>query len=262
MLRDTLKSLFGALVFSQENGSLGKVKLLVVDNGPDFNCMVILENLLNEFNWQAQQISTRLISGHGNIGFGAGHNLAFSQTSTTDFHLILNPDVILNPNSIQEAIAFMSAHQDVGLIAPYIIGPDGLQQFLCKRYPSVFDLILRGFAPPVVRQLFHKRLEIYEMRDVCHQDQPVLDIPLISGCFMFFRHNLLKKVGGVANKYFMYFEDYDLSLRLGKISRLAYVPSMRIQHFGGNTANKGWRHIIMFCRSAITFFQEHGWKLW
>jgi len=59
----------------------------------------------------------------------------------------------------------------------------------------------------------------------------------------------------------MYFEDYDLSLRIGREAGVAYVPEARIVHHGGDAARKGWRHVGWFVRSAWRFFSRHGWKL-
>ena len=58
----------------------------------------------------------------------------------------------------------------------------------------------------------------------------------------------------------MYFEDFDLSLRIAPAHKVMYVPAVRIIHFGGDAAKKGRRHVGMFIRSAVTFFSHHGWK--
>ena len=57
----------------------------------------------------------------------------------------------------------------------------------------------------------------------------------------------------------MYFEDFDLSLRLHSVGRLIFLPQMHIVHHGGYSARKGWRHITMFTHSGWKFFQRHGW---
>jgi hypothetical protein len=59
----------------------------------------------------------------------------------------------------------------------------------------------------------------------------------------------------------MYFEDYDLSMRMGREAVVAYVPQARIVHHGGEAARKGWRHVGWFVASAWRFFARHGWKL-
>jgi len=260
-LCQTLKSLNQAILYAEQYGKLAVVEFFLIDNGLGASWRHSLTLLINELFQEKLFRLTEVLSGHGNIGYGQGHNLAAAR-ATSDFHLVLNPDVILDKDAIFEALRFMSDHPDTGLLAPYVVDHEGEQQFLCKQYPSIFDLFLRGFGPSWLRKFFAARLEQYEMRSFCGPQHIKKDIPLISGCFMFIRKKYWDKVEGFSRKYFMYFEDYDLSLRLGKISRLAYVPAVRIQHFGGNTANKGWRHVFLFCRSALTFFQEHGWKLW
>jgi len=260
-LKITLESLTAAIAAAHERGHLESAHLLLVDNGPSPECEVILQHLLHKIRGKEQFNSVSLLSGHGNIGFGAGHNLAAKQ-SMADFYLVLNPDVVLDRNAILEALDFMRRCPETGLVSPFATGSNGYTQFLCKRYPTVLDLILRGCAPAFIKRLFQKRLERYEMRDLCMGTAPVLDVPIVSGCFMFFRRHAWEGAGGFSSEYFMYFEDFDLCLRFAKVARLAYVPSVRIQHYGGNAAKKGWRHVLMFTRSARIFFHIHGWRLW
>ena len=125
--------------------------------------------------------------------------------------------------------------------------------------PAVFDLFLRGFAPRWLRQRFAARLGRYEMRDVIG-DQVVWDPPLVSGACMLFRTAVLREAGGFDPRFFLYFEDYDLSLRVARKTRIAYVPAVKVVHHGGHAARKGLRHIGLFVRGAATFFRLHGWK--
>ena len=203
----------------------------------------------------------RVLAGHGNVGYGRGHNLAIAQ-SNAPLHLILNPDAILSADAMSEALQFLESHQDVVLLAPGVYGDDGKLQYLCRRYPTVFDLFLRGFAPSAVRARFALRLARYQMQDVINAHEVVFDPPIISGCFMLFRSSALKRVAGFDSRYFLYFEDYDLSLRAGALGRIAYVPDVRIVHLGGNAARKGLRHIKLFLSSATLFFRLHGWRWW
>jgi GT2 family glycosyltransferase len=78
---------------------------------------------------------------------------------------------------------------------------------------------------------------------------------------MLARTALFVKLGGFDPRFFMYFEDYDLSLRMGREAAVAYVPQARIVHHGGEAARKGWRHVAWFVTSAGRFFARHGWKL-
>ncbi|KAA1002613.1 glycosyltransferase family 2 protein [Paraburkholderia panacisoli] len=205
------------------------------------------------------RLMTTVIEGQGNVGYGRGHNLAIEHTSSR-YHLILNPDIELGGDALSHALTFMEAHPEVGLLSPLILEEDGDQQFLCRRYPTVFDLFARGFLPSRLRAPFKSRLARYEMRDVIDDKNVVWDPPIVSGCFMLFRTEVLKKLGGFDPRYFLYFEDYDLSLRTHKIARVAYVPSVRVLHHGGGAARKGSTHIRLFVTSAVKFFNRFGWK--
>jgi GT2 family glycosyltransferase len=68
-------------------------------------------------------------------------------------------------------------------------------------------------------------------------------------------------LSGFDPRYFLYFEDYDLSLRTHELAHVAYVPSVLAIHHGGGAARKGGAHIRMFMASAYKFYNRFGWKL-
>ncbi len=209
----------------------------------------------------AREIRCELISGHGNVGYGCGHNFAIDRARSR-LHLILNPDVDLDAQAFVRASAFFEAHPEAGLLAPRIEEDDGSLQYLCRRYPSLLDLFVRGFAPASVRSLMALRLARYEMRDMIDGTAIVWDPPIVSGCFMLFRTALLRRLGGFDARYFLYFEDYDLSLRAHEQMRVAFVPDVRVVHHGGGASRKGMKHIRLFGASAFKFFNRFGWRLW
>ena len=251
-----LSSLAIAIVEARRQGALSEARVYVIDNGPDDERGAIAPTLAA---WPAQAGTLETLSGHGNVGYGRANNLALARAKS-DVHLILNPDVELEPSALAEALAALAAHPEVGGVAPAVFGDDGRMQYLCKRYPSVWVLFLRGFAPAFLRRRFAHTLDRYEMRDVIGEEF-VGDVPLASGCFMLARTALLERVGGFDPGFFMYFEDYDLSVRVRRESRVAYAPRARIVHHGGDAARKGLRHVTWFVRSAGRFFARHGWRL-
>ena len=232
-------------------------KITVVDNGD--GAASIREQLL-PIAEQLESSGCRLefVHGHGNIGYGAAHNLAFEK-GHRPLHVFMNADVELDPQIFVHGCAYFKENVDVAMISPEAFDDSGKRQFLCKRYPTVFDLFLRGFAPGFVKKVFSKRLAHYEMRELS-TSQANQDISIISGCFMFCRSSMVQKVEGFDPSFFLYFEDFDLSLRLSREARLAYLPDMKIRHSGGNSAHKGVSHILMFARSAHRFFSLHGWR--
>jgi len=258
-LEKTLKSVLTACVLPLRIQLLKSIEIVLVDNGPFRTERAKIEALLRFGEGLAVDGVVLYILGDGsNLGYGAGHNLTIS-SSDSDFHLVLNPDVEMASDALLLALQFMKANPDCGIVAPAIFDRDGRREYLCKRYPSVLDLLIRGFGPGWLRSLYSRRLSEYEMRDVIGGDI-VWNPPIVSGCFMLLRSSVLKKIEGFDLAYFLYFEDFDLSLRAAAICKSAYVPSVKIVHYGGYAARKGGLHIFMFIRSAITFFNRHGWK--
>jgi GT2 family glycosyltransferase len=146
------------------------------------------------------------------------------------------------------------------LLSPLATASGGERQYLCKHPPGLWTLFLRGFAPAFLRRRFERSLRQYEMREETGNGEYAGRF-LVSGCFMFMRGDALRAAGGFDPAYFMYFEDYDLSLRLARNGTLAFVPAVKIIHHGGGAATKGWCHRIWFLRSALRFFNSHGWRL-
>jgi len=258
VLSSTLHSLRAALEEAERAGVIGAARVDIVDNGSDDP--LAIDALVQERLGGALWLAVAIRRGHGNVGYGGGHDLAIREAEGS-YHLVLNPDVVLEPRAIIEATRFLETHPAVGLVTPQVRNGQGGREYLCKRPPSVMVLALRGFAPSWLRRPFRRHLERYEMRDL-PADEVAFDIPIATGCFMFARRELLQRLGGFSPEYFLYFEDFDLSLRLRQLADIAYVPHVRIVHEGGYAAAKGWAHRRMFIRSAATFFRRHGWKLW
>jgi hypothetical protein len=227
--------------------TLSSWSLAIVDNG---------ENSASLNAFESENIS--IIKNRHNVGYGAAHNQTIID-SKSEFHLILNPDVIMDPDCVSETIDFLTNNPDVVLAGPHGIKPDGLKAYLCKRYPSLLVLIVRGLGQEWAHALFQHKLAQYEYRDL--SDSAPSNVELLSGCCMFARTQALKDVGGFDVHFFLYFEDFDLSLRMQKAGRVVFLPTANIVHLGGNSAAKGWHHIKIFAQSAIHFFQKHGWKI-
>lgn len=256
MLAAALRSLAAAVDRARAAGALDEVTLHVVDNSPR---QAAGEAAAALAEWPSHAGAAELVAGHGNIGYGRANNLVLPRLRS-DLHLVMNPDVELDADALRAALQALADHPELGLVAPAVRGEDGAPQYLCKRYPSVWVLFLRGFAPRPLRERFRRAIEHYEMRDLIGE-RMVAGVPLASGCFMLARTALFVKMGGFDPRYFMYFEDYDLSMRIGREAGVAYVPQARIVHHGGEAARKGWRHVGWFIASAWRFFARHGWKL-
>lgn len=257
LLTGCLQHLAQALRHAQHGGWLQHAQVSIVDNGPGRTWRPLLLEMLAAAQLPA---STEVISGHGNIGFAAAHNLALHRDHAA-WHLILNPDVWVAEDALSVGLEFLRAQPQIGLVAPAAWDGAGQRQLLCKRYPSVLDLALRGCAPAWLQRCWQRRLQHYQLSEQT-RDAVLWDVPLASGCYMLCRRAALSAVGGFCPDYFLYFEDFDLSIRLHQVAGLAYLPNMRITHFGGHAAGKGWRHRLLFIGAAWRFFNQHGWRWW
>ena len=260
LLERTLDTLGIAIDAAQDARVLKTVHLALIDNSADRG---IAERVIEvgRARFADSTVHVTYLHGHANIGYGAAHNLVLHGTGA-DYHLVLNPDAELAADALVNAVRWLDAHSDVGALAPAVTDAEGRRQYLCKRYPAIFDLMLRGFAPGVVRRIFARRLAHYEMRDVVDADPPrdAIGIPIMSGAFVLARRDAIDRTGGFDPRFFLYFEDFDWSVRLAEVTRNAFVPSVNIVHHGGGVANKGWRHVRWFMASGMRFYAKHGWK--
>ncbi|KVP20019.1 glycosyl transferase [Burkholderia multivorans] len=256
MLMQTFSSLLAAFRQLRTARPGLPLRVVLIDNGGDAANLMAAQRRFLDVGAECT-----VLTGHGNVGYARGHNLSIDKAEG-DYHLVLNPDIDAAPDSLERALDFLDAHPDVGLLTPRIGDEGGNIQYLCRRFPAVFDLFARGFLPTAIRRFFRERLAYYEMRDVINDNDVVWDPPIVSGCFMLFRTEVLKNLNGFDPRYFLYFEDYDLSLRTHDVARVAYVPSVRVIHHGGGASRKGFAHIRMFAASAFKFYNRFGWRLW
>lgn len=257
-LRALLASIITAVEYLKTSYDSSSILVYLIDNSEQQELTLVLFTDLQK-QLDAQNIELRLVHGHGNVGYGCGHNLVLSRLASK-YHLMLNPDVRLEKQSLASGFSFLENSEDVILVSPFARYANGDKQYLCKRYPSVLTFIVRGFFPSPLKILFAKRLAGFEMHDLSEQ-QATTNITIVSGCCMLCRTEAFRKVNGFDENYFLYFEDFDLSLRMRKLGKLAYVPTMRIEHAGGHAARKGWTHLKMFARSGLRFFNTHGWRI-
>ncbi len=264
LLYMTMNSLAASVNRAFLNKQLYSIDVVLIDNGPGRKFYKRLFELAETTTFESVA-KVRIISEHGNIGYGQGHNKGI-ESSDAEYHLVLNPDVILDTDAISNAMQFMTFNDKTGLLSPKVEGRDGQQQFLIVRYPDILTLMVRGIGSLLgvtgdkLKLVFKKKIDHYQMKDINWENMVYLEKAMISGCFMFFNKKYLDQIRGFSRKYFLYFEDYDISIRIAQISDIVYEPEMKIIHYGGDAARKGAMHIKLFLKSAITFYAEHGLK--
>lgn len=193
-----------------------------------------------------------------NGGYGAGHNSVLDD-SLGDIHFILNPDVELPEELLIRVRQTMADHPDVVVLAPRGANSEGEEEYLAKRYPTCLVLLIRAFAPDWLQRRFEKQMNHYELRDL-PSDGSLQDVPLLSGCCLAVRSDSFRAVRGFDEGFFLYFEDYDLCMRLRSEGRVVRDPGLQVIHHGGQAARKGWQHILWFARGGLRFFSLWGWR--
>ena len=254
---DQFDSLLRSLTEALSNIGLSAVPMICVDNSRD-PAYALRGRAICERWRDVAGLSIEWISASVNGGYGAGHNVALSQVMSR-YHLLLNPDVALDKCAMMEALRLLNSDPQIALLAPIGVGSLGEPEYLAKAYPSVWVLALRAFAPRWLHRLNVKSLARYEMRHHGEARRTRV-IPLASGCCMWIRRNALDQVGGFDESYFLYFEDYDLSMKLAQLGDIIESQDVRIVHHGGDAARKGLRHIGWFIAGAIRFFRRWGWR--
>ncbi len=205
------------LMPSLKNSNLfNETEVYVVDNASSDNTA----NLISEkYSW------AKLTRNEKNIGFGRAHNIIIREVKSK-YHLIINPDVKISSDTLEKSMEFMDNHPDVVLMTPYIMNIDGTQQFLPKKNPS-FKYLFGGMFEKQFE--FCKRLrEEYTMKN--ENITKFTDVEFCTGAFMFTRTEALKKLGGFDERYFLHFEDADLTRELKKFGRTVFNPEIKITH--------------------------------
>lgn len=191
-------------------------------------------------------------------GYGQNHNINLKRAAGRYF-VIMNSDMTVAPNAFVFMRDYMDAHPEAGACCPKVLNPDGTIQGLNKLLPTVWDLFLRRFMPGRMKKYFKKRMNAFEMRDVGYDHS--YHVPSISGCFMFCRTDLLNRLRGFDERYFMYFEDTDLCRRIQLTHQTVYLPEAEVIHYWARSAHVSLRAMTRFMRSAFRYFNTWGYKL-
>jgi GT2 family glycosyltransferase len=255
VLAKVLSRLNEVLRLSQKHISLS-CHLDLIDNSASPEWPGRLKPCLESNFLVSDTITSDLIVAEGNIGYGRGNNLAIQKTKAR-YHFSSNPDIFLRDNALIEAIAYLEQHPEVGLLVPDVHGEDGERHYLCKRNPTLFDMLLRGFAPSFIKQLFHKRMQSFEMRER-NYDAVISAVEYPTGCFMFFRTGPLKKIGGFDPDYFLHLEDADIGRRMRAIAEVAYVPQVKIVHKWARGSHRSWKLRWITIKSAFIYWRKWG----
>jgi GT2 family glycosyltransferase len=237
--------------------------IVIVDNDSQDGSFEQMQQHVADAEWSGVTV---IQSGH-NGGFGAGNNFGiraglalpiFAQTPP-EFIYILNSDAFPETEAIHALISHMTAHPDVGFAGSLIYGEDGLRHLTTFRFPSLaseFEGAVR--LGPVSRALANTRVPM-DMPDNLTEAR---DVDWLAGASLMMRRSMLDQIGVFDERYFLYFEETDLSLRGQRAGyRIAYVPTSRVMHIGSVSTGMGkWQRTPRYWfRSRWYYFvKNHG----
>lgn len=240
-------------------------KVYVIDHSADI--MPDLESELNEFRNRVftgePLLKKKVAKGfqmlyvrHDNNGYGGGHNVALREAVAlgAKYHLVVNPDIWFGPRVIPGLVEYMERHEDVAQMMPKVLYPNGQIQRLAKMLPTPMDIFGRFCLPSF---LINKRNARFELRD--SQFSQVLNVPYLSGCFMFFRVSAINEVNLFDEHFFMYAEDIDITRRLHDRYKTLYYPSLPVYHKFSRASHRSLRLFLIHIYNIILYFNKWGW---
>jgi GT2 family glycosyltransferase len=190
-----------------------------------------------------------------NKGFGAGHNIAIKKViDHSAYHLILNPDVYFDQDVLPSLVAYMEANERVGAMMPKVLDEHGNLQYLAKLLPAPSDLLFKRFLP---KKLAEQKLVRFQLKFTDYNS--IMNVPYLSGCFMFLRTKALIASGLFDERFFMYPEDIDLSRRIHEHYDTLYYPHVSIIHKHEAASYRNYKMLWIHIKNMIKYFNKWGW---
>jgi GT2 family glycosyltransferase len=208
----------------------------IVDNASDDGSA---EMVRNEFAW------AHLVENRARLGFSANHNQVIDDVvrrQTARYVLILNEDTELEPASLQELVRFADGDDRLGAAGPRLVGEDGREQASYFRFPGVVEQSWWTLRPGRPRP------------------RPK-DVGWLNGSCLLLRTDALREIGTLDERFFIFFEDTDLGLRLDRAGwRSAICDAATVVHQGHRTVSRispGSPMERQMLRSRYLYFRKH-----
>jgi len=187
-----------------------------------------------------------IIHNEKNRGFAAACNQGAAH-ATGEWLLFVNPDVIVDPDAVRVLFDAATTRPDAGLLSGRLRWPDGSFQATCRQFPTITNMILSRQS--ILFRLFGRRVDkggAYTLPDY----PDVTAVPAVAATFITIARTRFWTLGGFDERFFMYMEDTDLSLRLHQSGLInLFVPKAQAVHDWGHGATacrvtRLWRHHV------------------
>ncbi len=220
------------------------LKVFVVDNNSKDSTVEIVKDKYKD---------VKLLQMDKNSGFGYAHNQVLDMIDS-DYHVIVNPDIKFKDNVIKDLVEYLENNRDVVMVTPKILNEDGTEQYLPKLNPKIRYLFGGRFEK--FGGVFSKWRSEYTMKDKTISEPT--EIEFCTGCFMVIRTDVLKKLNGFDDRFFMYFEDADLTRRARKYGKVMFYPGISVTHVWERASMKSMKFLKIQINSMIKYFNK--WK--
>lgn len=223
------------------------IETIVVDNASVDGSQTLLKKKFPQ---------VRLIENHKNLGFGRANNQAL-KIARGKYVLILNPDTLIQEDTLQVLKNFLDEHPEASLVGCKLINPDGTFQIASRRSiptPWVAFAKISGLS-----RIFPKT-KIFGRYNLTYLSPEIeSEVDILSGSLMMARKDALEKVGYFDEDYFMYGEDIDLCYKIKKAGgKIYYTPRTKAIHYKGESTKKGeFSYITNFYSSMLIFIDKH-----
>lgn len=222
------------------------VEIIVVDNhSSDGSVSYLRKNYPN----------IRIMASSHNLGFSRANNIGIKR-SEGEFVLLLNPDTIIEKDTLRECVAFMREHEDCGALGVCQRHPDGTRAMESRRglpTPMTSFYKMAGLATRFPK---NRRLAKYYMSYLPWEESN--EIEVISGACFFARKEAIVKAGMLDEDYFMYGEDIDLSYCIMQEGYKNYFLPINILHYKGeSTVKSSFRYVHVFYQAMLIFISKH-----
>lgn len=241
LLRDCVRSIVEA---DRRGFKFGQV--VIVDNGSTDGSLDGLASLA---------LPLEIIKNTDNKGFAAACNQGM-QGCRADYLLFLNPDTRLFADSLSVPLAFMEAaqNQSVGICGIQLIEEHEEVSRSCARFPTPRMFFSKVFGLDRLLPVF---FQSHFMEEWGHKESREVDH--VIGAFFLVRRHLFEQLNGFDERFFVYLEDLDFSLRAKKLGSASYyLADARAYHKGGGTSEQvKARRLFYSLRSRILYGYKH-----
>jgi GT2 family glycosyltransferase len=192
---------------------------------------------------EAEFPDVELIRNTTRRGFSANHNqsIRLALDRGARFVLVLNEDTVLEPGSVRALVECCDARKEVGAAGPLINGSDGSPQRSLLAFPTIASEVSTSLRPG--------------------RDREPRGAGWLNGSCVLFRTDALRQVGTLDERFFIFFEDTDIGLRLHDAGWESVVcPTSRILHYGHQVVSQpayGDRMVRQMIRSRDLYFRKH-----